>query len=430
MSRDAFLPPAHSVSWGRHFGAYAAAVALLLIIFAASPNFRPDSGPEARPFAGDFLQEWIGGYIVRQGDKSRFYDASYAQELEHDEALVGFQWRESEYFPLVYPPFYYLLVSPLSLLPFHAAAVVWAALMSTAYAAAWMLFVSSVCPDRERRARLSELACLLPASLLYMPLIESFTSSQKGGLLLLILMGTFYLFSTKRPYLAGVVFGLIAFKPQFALPIAFFMLWKRQGRFVLGGITTGLVLVCLCAALGTGVCRQYFEFSSRAGEYLHNAGYDLTKSHAWSGFFALLLGETSWLLHPATIAASAATLGTVALALRGPLEPESLRFRRQFSACIVATVLLSPHLYTYDLTVLLLPLGFLAVEANEHRTLPWGLGWIGLLLFCLAGLSPGLAAATGVQLTVPLMFAMLCTLGLAKQPAFLPQNRRSMVASA
>jgi hypothetical protein len=33
--------------------------------------------------------------------------------------------------------------------------------------------------------------------------------------------------------------------------------------------------------------------------------------------------------------------------------------------------------------------------------------WLALLLFCLAGLSPKLAAATGIQLSVPLMFAFL-----------------------
>ena len=74
---------------------------------------------------------------------------------------------------------------------------------------------------------------LLPLSLLFMPLIENFTTCQKGSVLLLILTATYYLLVTKRPYWAGLVFGLIAFKPRFALPIAIAMLCKRQWRFVL-----------------------------------------------------------------------------------------------------------------------------------------------------------------------------------------------------
>lgn len=378
-----------------------AAFLLLLLIFCASPNFRPDSGPAAGPFGGDVLQEWIGGYVVRAGDHGRFYDTAYVQQLEHDERLVGFAWRESEYFPLVYPPFYYLLVSPLSLLPFHTAAILWAGLMVAAYLAAWRLFQKSAAMTGDGQAVPH---WLLPLSLLFMPLIESFTSSQKGSLLLLILTCTYYLLLSKRSYSAGVVFGLIAFKPHFALPIAIAMLCKGQWRFVLGGLTTGSLLVGLCLLLGLDVCRQYIAFSTQAGEYLQNAGYDLTKSHAWSGFFALLLGGPGSAAQVMTLLASGATILIVALALRGPLDFGSRRFAWQFAALIAATVLISPHLYTYDLTVLLLPLGLVAVDAR-HQPLP--LRWLALLLFCLAGLSPQLAGVTGLQITVPLLFAYL-----------------------
>jgi hypothetical protein len=242
-----------------------------------------------------------------------------------------------------------------------------------------------------------------------MPLVENFTTSQKGAVLLLILTATYCLLNSERPYWAGLVFGLIAFKPQFALPIAIAMLCKQQWRFVAGGLTSGGILATLCLALGVDVCRQYVDFSTQAGEYLHNAGYDLTKSHAWSGFFALLLGEPGALATGATVVASAATVAIVALALRGPLDTTSPRFRWQYSALIVATVLLSPHLYTYDLTVLLLPLGFIAVSTGRDAC-PAGLRWLALLLFCLAGLSPSVAGVTGLQITVPLMFALLTTI--------------------
>jgi len=404
--------------------AYAATFLILAAIFLGSPNFRPASGPEARPLAGDFLQEWIGGYVVRSGDYTRFYDVAYAQALQHDAALVGFEWRESEYFPLVYPPFYYLLVSPFSLLPFHAAAILWAMLMVAALFAAWRLFCKSACVTA------GEDACptvwLLPAAVLFTPLIESLTTCQKGTVLLLILTATYYLLTSKRPYYAGLVFGLIAFKPQFAVPIAIAMLYKRQWWFVLGGLTTGSVLVAICLLMGLDVCRQYVAFSTHASEYLQNAGYDLTKSHAWYGFFTLLWGDGSWLVRPATILAGATTIALVALVLRGKLEPSSPRFAWQYSALIVATVLLSPHLYTYDLTVLLLPLGLVAVgqassPAAEYpipgrrgRLLHYPI-WLAALLYCLAGLSPQIAGVTGVQLTVPLMLAFLAS-GGCKSP--------------
>jgi hypothetical protein len=394
------------------------ALLLLAAIFLGSPNFRPASVPDASPFGGDVLQEWIGGYIVRHGDYGRFYDVSYAQSLEHDEHLVGFAWRQGEYFPMVYPPFYYLLVAPLSWLPFSLAALLWAGLMVLAYLAAWRLFEKYAL--RAGKAA-GPTAWLLPLSLLFMPLIENFTTCQKGSLLLLLLTATYYLLVTTRPYWAGLVFGLIAFKPQFALPIAIAMLCKQQWRFVLGGLTTGSMLVGLCAWMGLDVCSQYVDFSTHAGEYLRNAGYDLTKSHAWSGFFSLLRGSSPAMATMLVAAADVATVGVVALALRGPFDASSRRFPWQFSALTVATVLLSPHLYTYDLTVLLLPLGLVAAHARGVSFQPVREGhlltrrlkayattrWLALLLFCLVGLSPKLAAITGIQLSVPLMFAFL-----------------------
>jgi hypothetical protein len=78
---------------------------------------------------------------------------------------------------------------------------------------------------------------------------------------------------------------------------------------------------------------------------------------------------------------------------------------------IVATVLLSPHLYTYDLTVLLLPLGLAAARRSigfqPVRDPSPALLWLALFIFCLAGLSPKVAAATGIQLSVPLMVLYL-----------------------
>jgi hypothetical protein len=432
--------------------AHVVAISLLAGIFLASPNFRWQSGPHASPFAGDFLQEWIGGHIVRHGDYARFYDVAYAQQLEHDQQLVGYRWDATRYFPMVYPPFYYLLLAPLSCLPFSIAALLWAALLVLAYVTAWRIFRAS-----NLIARSEQVIWLFPLSLLFMPLIESLTSCQKGSVLLLILTATYFLLATKRPYWAGVVFGLIAFKPQFALPMAVAMLCKREWRFVLGGLTSGGLLALLCLPLGLDVCHQYVEFSLHATDYLHNSGYDLTKSHAWYGFFALLNGgEATALVRALTLVANLATVALAGWTLRGPLQFGSERFARQFSVLIVATVLLSPHLYTYDLTVLLLPLGLLATQCLDastafpggevvatccgrhaprdesissiavstcatayltrsvratiklsHVQLPASLKWSGLGLFCLAGISPTLASMTGVQLTVPLMLVFL-----------------------
>ena len=87
----------------------ALSVLVVTAVLLVSPNFRPERGPDAIPYAGDFLHEWIGGYVIRAGDPARLYDREYTTALQHDPSLVGFEFRRDAYLPMVYPPFYYVL---------------------------------------------------------------------------------------------------------------------------------------------------------------------------------------------------------------------------------------------------------------------------------------------------------------------------------
>src|SRR5262245_50513636 len=75
-------------------------------------------------FGGDFLSEWSAGVMIREGDRRRLYDPAYADEVHHDPAVMGIRFDEDKHLYLFYPPAYYLLVAPLSLLPIQWAAVV------------------------------------------------------------------------------------------------------------------------------------------------------------------------------------------------------------------------------------------------------------------------------------------------------------------
>lgn len=383
---------------------------VLTVIFAASPNFRFADAPDASPYAGDFLQEWVGGRIFREGDYSRFYDPDYAHEMEHDARLIGFRWNEQRYLPIVYPPFYYAIVSPLSRLPLPVAAWVWAALMVVCLiVSAWVLITHA---RKHSRQRVSP--WLLPAALFFMPLIENFTSSQKGSVCLLILSITFVLLDRKQPYWAGLVFGLLAFKPQLTLVIAFAMLFKGQWRFVMGGVTTGLLLIGVSLAMGLDVCGQYVAFSAGAADYLQTSGYDLTKSHCLYGTLTLLNGGKATLpVKCATVAAVLVVASLLAVALRHGLQPGTPRFRQQFSALVISTVLVSQHLFTYDLTILLLPMFQLIQGTSDvtvHTERRPAVAWLLAAIFSLSGVAPIIASQTGIQITTILLLALCVTI--------------------
>jgi hypothetical protein len=405
--------------------------AIIVTVYVMSPNFRFAETRSEAPFAGDFLQEWLGGYIVRCGDYGRFYEPEYAQVLQHDARLMGFQFPAHQYLPVVYPPFYYLLICPLSLLPVWLAAWVWAALMVGCLAWAMAILAgyatrrlglfpptaqrsateSGDNAESRRRHLIAVLPWAIPAALLFQPLLESLTSNQKGTVCLLLLTGTFVLLHRGRPLAAGMVFGLLAFKPQLTLVIAAAMLAKREWRFVGGGAITGAALAAGSLWLGSDVCWQYFDFATGTADYLGTTGYALHKSHCLYGFFALLSGGPGCAARIATLLAAAGVVYLLAQLLRGPLVPGTSRLSVQFAGLVVATVLLSPHLFTYDLTILLLPMFLLVVEIVNRAEMPATIRrWLVVCLvtlFVLPGVSVPIASATGLQLTVPAVFLLL-----------------------
>jgi len=391
--------------------AWAAAAALIVfaLVDCASPNFRPDFDPSLGPYGGDFLQEWIGGYLVRTGQAARLYDGPFVRRLQHDADLIGFDWNADRYLPMVYPPFYYAAVSPLSLLPMPAAALVWAAIVLLFLVATQVLLARTLAPPPGRTA------WLWPCAVLFAPLLENLTSNQKATVLLFLFAATYVLLRRGRSFAAGAVFGLLAFKPQLAILIGAAMVWKRQWRFVAGAAATVLALLLLSLSMGIDACRDYLAFSTRTADYLQTAGYDLAKSHSWYGFFHLALGGASdAAIRWASLVAVAATVGVVVWLTSGPLQPKSNRFVTQYSGLVVASLLVSPHLLTYDLTVLLLPAVLLGVEQAAQGAIR-GPTWrrivaavIVLLLAC--NVSTPLARACGIQLSVPAMFGLMAGL--------------------
>lgn len=407
----------------------AAAAAMLVCLYAFSPNFRYASGPQATPYGGDFVQEWIGGWIARAGEGARFYDVEYAYRLEHDPELVGFAWNEDEYLPLVYPPFYYLAISPLSLAPFHAAAWIWTGLMLAAlFAALWLMLRQARRTLPPTSARF--LPWIVPAAVLYPPVVESLSSSQKGALCLLILTATYVLWNSRRPLAAGLVFGLIAFKPQLALVIVAAALWQRQWRFLGGLAATCAALLGLSLCLGVDVCRQYVEFALHTGDYMQTSGYDLYKSHSIWGFAALLMPRAD---HGMRMCFSLLLAGLIAhqlsRLLRGGLAPGGGPFGLQYAGLVLASILISPHLFTYDLTILLLPMGLIlawefaasnrvmATERSAPSTTGRASAWLVALLYFAPAISTTLAAKFGVQITVPIMLAALGVLARRMEAA-------------
>ncbi len=383
-----------------------ALVAILLptLFLLFSPNFQADVAVRLSPLGSDFLQEWSGGHIWRSKMRSQLYVAEHFQQVQHDASLLGFTWPETQFYPMVYPPFYYMLLSPLSSLPYQIATIIWMAAISIAILASVFLWTEFYPPAKRHWGK-----CLL-ATIVFFPVLLSINTAHKSAFLLLILASSYLLLFHKRPGYAGLVFGLIAFKPHLGLVIGFTMLFKRQWRFVAGCMTTVVFLIALSLLAGTELCADYFWQCISAGNYATNSGYRLAEAHHMLGALSLTLGTQSTLTTVACFSLTAILLTLVAQSMAGTIETSSPRFALQFSILVFATVLASPHFYPYDLTILLLPMALVfsqAAQVRGTRHVSRRLIVCCLVLYGLAGLSTNIAATINIQPTLVLIAAIV-----------------------
>jgi len=381
-----------------------AGAAVIVAFLALSLNFRW-SGPEVErsgPYAGDFPHEYAGGWIVSKGDPSQLYDRSYFNRIQHDPAVIGHRWRPTGFLLPLYPPFYYLWCVPLTALDYRAAAHVFTAFMIAALVASVRL-VASV----DRRTR-GFVGWWVAAGLCYPPVLDSLIGGQKGTVFLLLFAATFRLLAQQRIFLAGAVFALASVKPQLMLVLLLVMLLNREWRFFAGLAATGVVLGIQSLIVGWTPLLDWID--SILHPWHHTAM--VPRSHNWLGFARLLLGEYSgpatWALWLALIAATGFVLWRV---LGGRFAYGSRSFRIQFAAIVLATPLVSPHLYTYDLSILVLPMILFALEMPREGAAARRF-WIAALglVFLMGGASSRIAAVIPIQLSSLASFAMLLVL--------------------
>ncbi len=393
-------------------GLFALAVlaAMLVSMFLWSANFRaPRDERDVLPGA-DYFQFFVAGQLIRHGHQDRLYDFEFVKAFQHDPAVIPYRWNPDAFLVYIYPPFFAWFCLPAAYLPFHAGAIVWALVMTGFLLASLGLLVRRF-PNAPGGFGWVLLACLA-----YRPVLMSIYTCQNATLSLFILTLAFVLLRGGRPAMAGLVFSALAFKPQLTLVIGLAMLCKRQWRFVAGAAAGGLLLLLASLAVSPSATLDYVRLAPGMSKWIEMPGMPLERMSCWYGYWRLAFaGRPLALAQAATLVTSLITLVPLVWTLRGPLSPGASCFPMQFAAMVLATVVLSPHLLAYDLTLLVLPLFLLVAHAFEAPAAEGrGLGLWAVILFVAAAISESLAAVTNVQMIVPAILVAMVV--LAGQP--------------
>lgn len=300
---------------------------------------------------GDFVALWSYGQFLAGHPAAGLYDAAGLDAFQ-----VGLGMDTTRPFPFPYPPTFLLLIWPFGLVTSHQAFAAWFGLTVAAFV--WAA-------SGPRFGALHVLALLAaPATTM------GVAAGQTGFLSGALLIGGMRLIET-RPWLGGLLLGVLTYKPQMGLlvPVALVSAraWPGIGAAACAAVLSGL----LAAAVFGG---------SLWGDWLSSLA-------AYSAWFD---AQTPLLTLKPTITANLALLGVPhgawALQVLAGGAMAALvwhAFRRGVSLAgigvlVAATALANPHEFYYDLPMLTAAVLFIgAARLRAGRPLQW---WETILL--------------------------------------------------
>lgn len=300
----------------------------------------------------DFLHFYILGSLAAEQRGADLYD------MNTQAALAAQRVPEAagiEYLP-VYPPQVSIFFAPLAALPYRSALIVWW-IFSAALYGLCCYWIWRASPSLHGYGGI--VALLAVASPVFFSLI-AWGQTSAAALACFTLM--YFLLRDRRDFIAGLALGCLVFKPQLGLAAAIVFTAIGAWRILAGAAVSS------AAQLSVGVFYYGMEPLRRWMSFLLNVRALLPwlepkpyQTHCLRTFWTMIVPWPA--LSLALYATSAAIIVIVTIRLWKRSQPMALRY----SALLLASVLVAPHLTVYDLVVLAPAMLLLADWLAEQR---------------------------------------------------------------
>jgi hypothetical protein len=398
----------------------------------------------------DFLPFYTAGTFAREGNFKALYDLDAVKQYEQAVAKVnGLELGES-FGPWWNPPFYAWAFAPLSKLPFTQALATWWTINFLCLLGSIVLLIDmlpkawkpvnrgahSNWTETARDWRTTGLVLLL--ILTSMPALQAVSHGQNTCTSLLLVCLTITFWRKQKPLLAGLICGLLFYKPQLACVLAMVLVLSTGWRALVGVAFTGCMLLSVTEYSMPGIINTYLQQLPANIRFMQIENAYLWERHVTlKALFRMLLqgreaGEISLLVRMLTFAGSLLFAGYLLRAILAQRkrfddpwtgETCSIRRDRLIAATICISPLLMPFYFDYDLLLLSVPAvlfaGDILTRAEERSssekwlTRTWGLMYLWLFF------NPAIAGKINVNITTILLsiVASQMVLRAARKPA-------------
>jgi hypothetical protein len=339
---------------------------------------------QGRPLGSDFSNVYAAGSLVREGRPEAAFD--WAQHHAREQAIFG---ERTPFYGWHYPPFFLFIAAALATMPYPLALLVWQIATLALYLVVTRAIVVSLPSPLVGKVKESD--WLLPA--LAFPAVVVNLGHGQNGFLSAALIGAGLVLLDRKPIAAGLMFGLMAYKPQFGFMIPLALIAGGYWRaFAAAAFTVAALAIVTTAAFGTAMWIAFLDSLHLSRTIVLEQG-----NTGWYKIQSVFSWVRAW---GGSIALAYAAHGAIALAVGVALVRlwrSEAAYPLKAAALALATVIATPYSLDYDLMVLGPALAFLAAHGLQRGFGRWEISALALLW-----LMPLVARSSAEFLLIPL----------------------------
>ncbi len=334
-----------------------------------------------QPIGTDFSNVYAAGTLTWQGRSAE----AYSPPLQHAAEKAVFGGREVPFYGWHYPPFFLAIAVLVAAVPYVLGLAIWLIASFAAYLAA----IRAILPRPE--------TWLLAAAF---PAVFVNVGHGQNAFLTTALLGGALHWLDRRPALAGVLIGLLAYKPQFGVLIPIALLaggrWRTIGA---AAITVAVLIAVSFVTLGGGIWHAFTDSMNFTQVVVLEQG-----GTGWQKIQSIFSAVRAWGASvPVAYAVQASLLASLAASLAW-LWRSDAAFELKAAALAVGSLLATPYVLDYDLVVLAVAIAFLARHGLDR-----GFRDFEITLLAAAWIVPLLSRSIAGVTTIPLGLIVMLT---------------------
>ncbi len=309
-----------------------------------------------RPLGTDFSNVYTAGTYVLEGDAAAPFDPH--KQYVREQAIFG---PDTQFYGWHYPPFFLGLAALLALMPYALALALW-------QAATLALYLWAMCgfPGPAKESPLAKDRLWLLLALAYPAVFINLGHGHNGFLPAALIAGALTQLD-RRPLLAGILIGLIAYKPQFGLLVPLVLgLSGRWRVFFAAAATVAALALAVTLAFGVDVWTAFFASTKFTRSVVLEQGgtgwYKIQSVFSW----VRMWGGDIPLAYAIQGAVTLAVAAALAWLWRTPAS-----YPLKAAALLIGTVLATPYVLDYDLMLLAPAIAFIAADGVARGFAPW-----------------------------------------------------------